>query len=90
MIRDYQALQNTWFAKGKQLIIKTMGKHRGVKLLATHDYVIGKIVWKEDEQHNAESFFAFLQKIFAANPFGKIVMVWTMLAFITRNCWNPF
>jgi hypothetical protein len=38
MIRDYQALQHTWFAKGKQRIIKTTGKHRGVKLLATLDY----------------------------------------------------
>jgi hypothetical protein len=25
MIRDYQALQKTWFAKGKQRIIKTTG-----------------------------------------------------------------
>jgi hypothetical protein len=28
MIRDYQALQYTWFLKGKQRIIKTTGKHR--------------------------------------------------------------
>jgi hypothetical protein len=45
MIRDYQALQHTWFAKGKQRIIKTTDKHRGVKLV---DEVTGKIVWQED------------------------------------------
>lgn len=33
MIRDYQAIQKTWFAKGKQRIIQTYGKHEGVKLV---------------------------------------------------------
>lgn len=75
MIRDYQALQKTWFAKGKQRIIKTTGKHRGVKLLATLDYGEGKIVWKEDEQYNAEAFLSFLQQIVTAYPSGKIVMI---------------
>lgn len=75
MIRDYQALQHTWFAKGKQRIIKTTGKHRGVKLLATLDYGTGKIVWQEDEQYTAETFLAFLRKVVAAYPSGKIVMV---------------
>lgn len=31
IIRDYQALQHTWFLKGKQRVIQTRGKHRGVK-----------------------------------------------------------
>jgi transposase len=75
MIRDYQALQKTWFAKGKQRIIKTTGKHRGVKLLATLDYAEGKIVWKEDELYNAEAFLAFLEQIVREYPTGKIVMV---------------
>jgi len=75
MIRDYQALQRTWFAKGKQRIIKTTGKHRGVKLLATLDYAEGQILWKEDEQYNAEAFLAFLKQVLAAYPTGKIVMV---------------
>lgn len=35
MIRDYQAIQKTWFLKGKQRIIPTYGKHQGVKLIAT-------------------------------------------------------
>ncbi|EHQ64376.1 transposase [Paenibacillus dendritiformis C454] len=38
MIRDYQALQRTWFEKGKQRVIRTTGKDRGVNLLATVDY----------------------------------------------------
>jgi transposase len=75
MIRDYQALQKTWFAKGKQRVIKTTGKHRGVKLLATLDYAEGKIVWKEDEQYNAEAFLDFLRQVLAAYPTGKIVMI---------------
>lgn len=47
MIRDYQAIQKTWFLRGKQRIIQTTGKHRGVKLLATVDYATGQIVWQE-------------------------------------------
>lgn len=61
-IRDYQALQRTWFEKGKQRIIPTTGKHHGVKLLAMVDYVTGEIVWKEDEQYTAETFLAFLSR----------------------------
>lgn len=75
MIRDYQALQRTWFAKGKQRIIRTTGKHRGVKLLATLDYGTGNIVWQEDEQYTAETFLSFLQKVVAAYPVGRIVIV---------------
>lgn len=29
MIRDDQAIQKTWFLRGKQRIIPTTGKHRG-------------------------------------------------------------
>lgn len=75
MIRDYQALQYTWFAKGKQRIIKTNGKHRGVKLVATVNYVTGEVVWQEEEQYTAEEFLAFLHKMTATYPTGKIVMI---------------
>ncbi|MGG1619407.1 IS630 family transposase [Paenibacillus sp. NRS-1781] len=75
MIRDYQAIQKTWFLRSKQRIIQTTGKHRGVKLLATVDYGTGKIVWQEDEQYTAETFLSFLKKVVAEYPTGKIVMV---------------
>ncbi|WP_420830669.1 IS630 family transposase [Cohnella algarum] len=75
MIRDYQALQQTWFEKGKQRIIPTTGKHRGVKLLATVDYETGEIVWQEDEQYTAETFLAFLKIVLAHYATGKIVIV---------------
>lgn len=75
MIRDYQALQHTWFLKGQQRIIKTTGKHRGVKLLATLDYTTGHILWREDEQYDATTFLAFLQTILAEYGTGKVVIV---------------
>jgi hypothetical protein len=75
MIRDYQAIQKTWFLRGKQRIIKTTGKHLGVKLLATLDYETGQIVWHEDEQYTAETFLCFLQKVVSVYPDGKIVMI---------------
>ena len=75
MIRDYQAIQRTWFEKGRQRIIKTTGKHRGVKLLSTVDYATGKIVWHEDEEYTAQTFLFFLQKVVDEYPTGKIVIV---------------
>jgi len=75
MIRDYQAIQKTWFLRGKQRIIRTTGKHRGVKLLATVDYANGQIVWQENEQYTAETFLNFLHQVVAHYPTGKIVMV---------------
>ena len=75
MIRDYQAVQRTWFAKGKQRIIKTTGKHRGVKLFSTVDYGTGQIVWQEDEEYTAEKFLVFLKRVLQAYPAGKITMV---------------
>ena len=38
MIRDYQAIANTWFLKGQQKKIPTYGRHQGVKLIGTLDY----------------------------------------------------
>ncbi|MCM3342936.1 transposase, partial [Paenibacillus sp. MER TA 81-3] len=75
MIRDYQAIQKTWFLRGKQRIIQTTGKHRGVKLLATVDYATGQIVWQEDEQYTAETFLSFLEKIVTQYPAGQIAIV---------------
>ena len=75
MIRDYQALQHTWFLKGKQRIIPTYGKHQGVKLIGTLNYETGEIVCVEEEKYDAEVFLAFLKKIVAHYPTGKIVMI---------------
>ncbi|MEK3916125.1 IS630 family transposase [Paenibacillus sp. FSL H7-0331] len=75
MIRDYQALQHTWFLKGKQRVIPTTGKHRGVKLLAVLNYATGHILWKEDEQYDAATFLSFLQTVIEAYPQGKMVIV---------------
>lgn len=56
----------------KQQIIKTTGKHRGVKLLGMVDYATGKIVWQKEEQYNAEAFLRFLHKVLHEYPTGKI------------------
>ena len=75
MIRDYQAIQKTWFLRGKQRVIRTTGKHHGIKLLDTVDYATGKVVWQEDEQYTATTFLGFLQKVAVEYPIGKIVIV---------------
>ncbi len=75
MIRDYQAIQKTWFPKGKQRIIPTYGKHRGVKLLGILNYETGHIFCKEEESYDARVFQNFLKEVLIQYPTGKIVMI---------------
>lgn len=73
MIRDYQALQHTWFLKGKQR--PTYGKHQGMKLIGTLDYEKGQILYVEEERYDAEAFLRFLHHVVQQYPTSKIVMV---------------
>jgi putative transposase len=75
MIRDYQAIQRTWFLKGKQRVIPTYGKHEGVKLLSALNYETGHVHCVEEESYDAEVFLSFLKEILTLYPFGRIVMI---------------
>ena len=75
MIRDYQALQKTWFPIGQQRQIPTYGKHQGVKLVGTLNYETGEIFCVEEETYDAKVFLSFLEKVIAHYPTGKIVMI---------------
>lgn len=75
MIRDYQAIQRTWFIKGKQRIIPTYGQHKGVKLLGTLNYETGEIFCIEEEKYDAIVFKRFLAQVLAYYPTGKIAMI---------------
>ena len=75
MIRDYQAIQKTWFPKGQQRQILTYGKHHGVKLIGTLNYETGEIFCIEEEKYGAKVFLRFLEKILAHYTQGKIAMV---------------
>ncbi len=75
MIRDYQAIQKTWFAKGQQRIIQTYGKHEGVKLVGILNYETGKIYVEEHKSYDAEVFKTFLVHVLEEYPKGDIVMI---------------
>lgn len=75
MICDYQAIQKTWFLKGKQRIIPTYGKHEGVKLLGVLNYETGHVYCIEEEKYDAEIFLNFLKNVLAIYTIGKIVMI---------------
>ena len=75
MIRDYQAIQKTWFFKGKQRIIPTLGKHKGVKLLGILNYETGHVYCHEDEKYDAEVFHNFLRNVLMLYPVGKIIII---------------
>ena len=74
-IRDYQAIMKSWFSKGEQRIIKTYGKHEGVKLTGILNYETGQVYVEESVEYNAEVFLGFLNKTLELYPKGKIVMV---------------
>ena len=75
MIRDYQAIANTWFIKGQQKIIPTYGRHQGVKLIGTLDYETGDVFCVQEEQYTAVEFLSFLEKVIVRYPNERIVMV---------------
>lgn len=75
MIRDYQAISNTWFPKGQQKIVPTYGRHQGVKLIGTLDYETGDVFCVQEEQYTAIEFLSFLEKVIARYPNERIVMV---------------
>ncbi len=75
MIRDYQAIQKTWFSKGKQRIIPTYGKHEGVKLVGILNYETGEVYVEEHKRYDAEVFKGFLKHVLERYPEGKIVMI---------------
>jgi len=75
MIRDYQAIIKTWFPKGRQRLIPTYGKHRGVKLLGILNYETGKVYCIEEERYDAKVFLKFLHKVLEIYPSGKIALI---------------
>jgi transposase len=75
MIRDYQAIHQTWFERGKQRIIKTFGKHRGVKLVGYLNYETGEIYCEEHESYDAGVFLGFLKNVLSRNKYGKTVII---------------
>ena len=75
MIRDYQAIHQTWFERGKQRLIKTYGKHRGVKLVGDLNYETGEIYCEEHETYDAEVFLGYLKHMLSRYPDGKTVLI---------------
>ena len=75
MIRDYQAIQKTWFLKGQQKKIPTYGKHSGVKLLGVLNYETGHVHCEEHEKYDAEVFLQFLKNVLSQYETGKIVII---------------
>ena len=75
MIRDYQAIQKTWFIKGQQKKIPTYGKNAGVKLIGILDYTTGAVYCEEHERYDAKVFLNFLEATLKRYPEGKIIMI---------------
>jgi len=90
MIRDYQAIQKTWFLKGQQRIVPTYGKHHGVKLIGALDYETGEVYCTYCERYDAQQFLVFLQAVLAKYPNQKIVMVLDNARIHHANLIQPF
>ena len=90
MVRDYQALQNTWFIKGQQRKIPTYGKNAGVKLIGILNYESGHVYCEEHERYDAKVFLDFLRKVLNQYPSGKIVMILDNARIHHANLLKPF
>ena len=75
MIRDYQAIQKTWFIKGKQRIVPTYGKHEGVKLVGVLNYETGAVYCEEHAKYDAEVFLGFVKNVVDSYSNGRIVLI---------------
>ena len=75
MIRDYQAIQKTWFIKGKQRIVPTYGKHEGVKLVGVLNYETGAVYCEEHAKYDAEVFLGFLKNVVDSYSKGRIILI---------------
>jgi len=71
MIRDYQAIQKTWLFFAENSASSRRRESIAVKLLASVDYVTGRIIWQEDEKYTPETFLSLLPKEISAYPTGK-------------------
>ncbi|MDT2241051.1 hypothetical protein P7H22_12790 [Paenibacillus larvae] len=78
MIRDYQAIQKTWFLRGKQRIIPNHGQVPGSncwpRLTMKRDTSFGKKM----SSTPLKRFFSFLQKVLATYPTGNWLWFWTI------------
>ena len=63
MIRDYQAIQKSWFIKGQQKVIQTYGSHEGIELLGTLDYETGEVYVENHKSYDAEVSMSFLGSV---------------------------
>ena len=70
MIRDYQAIQKTWFIKGQQKKIATHGKNADVKLIGILNYETGIVYCEEHERYDAKVFGNFFKNCVKAIPYG--------------------
>ncbi|MDT2256025.1 transposase [Paenibacillus larvae] len=74
MIRDYQAIQKTWFLRGKQRIFQPrasiVGSNCWPRLTMKLETSFGKKM-----NSTAETFLSFLQKVMATYPTGKLALV---------------
>ena len=75
MIRDYQAICKSWFAKGEQRVIPTYGKHEGAKLVGVLNYETGAVYVEEHSKYDAQVFLSFLKNVLSKYPVGKIVII---------------
>lgn len=98
MIRDYQAIHKTWFERGRQRIVPTYGKHRGVKLVGYLNYETGEVYCEEHETYDAAVFLGFLENLLSRNPDGKTVLILDnahihhaklLLLFLAENADRP-
>ena len=71
MIRDYQAIEKTWFRKGEQRIFPAFGKHEEVKLIGILNNETGNVYCREEEKYHATVFLDSPKDVLYLYPTGN-------------------
>lgn len=74
-IRDYQALQATWFEKGKQRKIPIHGHHASTNLFGAVNTLNGDFLCMQATRCSVRTFQLFLMLTLQRHPGKKVIMV---------------
>lgn len=74
----------------KTEVIKTYGKHRGVKLVGYLNYETGAVYCEEHDTYDAEVFLGFLKNTLEMNEGGKNVIFWDNARIHHTKLIQPF
>ena len=89
-VRAYQAIAATWFLRGRQKQVPTYGHHASVALFGAVDIRGGTTMVEQAADLTAQTFQAFLARLFAQYPTQPLVLICDNAKIHHAQCLAPF